>query len=140
MEHTYTRTCATSEAFIWRGRAASIAAGVLLFILGAYSATVHAQPAPTAEISRIEAKIAATGRPARIIVGLNVPVTPEGRIGRKAAGKQRARIRAAQDAAASELLNGPRTRLHRKFDSIPHLAAEVDAETDVPPTKMRLPT
>ncbi|MDH3460393.1 MAG: S8 family serine peptidase, partial [Burkholderiaceae bacterium] len=129
MERTNTVSRSASEVSNWRCGAATVATGVLLFILAAHSAIVHAQPVSTAEIARMEAKIAATGHPARVIVGLNMPVTPEGVIGTAAAGKQRARIRAAQDTAASQLLKGPRTRLHRKFDSIPHFAAEVDAET-----------
>ena len=88
----------------------------------------QAQPAPTAALDRVAEKVAARGS-LRVIVQVDVPAIPEGRMTRLAANSQRAAIRAAQTAAVTDLLSGTGAKVHAIFDNVPHLAAEVDVNT-----------
>lgn len=112
--------------------AAAHARAVLAGLLGLVLAGgLAAQPLPTAEHERLQARAADQGT-ARVIVGLAVDTQPEGRLARTAAASQRAGIRAAQDAAIRDLLGPPtgsRNRVKAVFDAVPHFAAEVDGPT-----------
>lgn len=88
----------------------------------------QAQPVPTAALDRVAEKVAAQGH-LRVIVQVDVPSAPEGRMSRLEATRQRSAIRAAQNAAVTDLLGGTGAKVHALFDNVPHLAAEVDANT-----------
>lgn len=89
---------------------------------------VQAQPVPTAALDRVAEKVAARGS-LRVIVQVDVPAVPEGRMTRLDASRQRAAIRSAQNAAVTDLLGGTGAKVHAIFDNVPHIAAEVDANT-----------
>jgi subtilisin family serine protease len=92
---------------------------------GVFATTAWAQPAPSADVDLVAAKVAASGS-ARVIVGLEIATQDDARLSRAAAVSQRTAIRAAQDKAISQLLTGTGSRVHAKFDTLPHIAAEVD--------------
>lgn len=89
---------------------------------------VQAQPVSTAALDRVAEKVAARGS-LRVIVQVDVPAVPEGRMTRLDATRQRAAIRSAQNAAVTDLLGGTGAKVHAIFDNVPHIAAEVDANT-----------
>ena len=86
-----------------------------------------AQPVPSSALDRLATRIATEGS-TRVIVGLSLPTQPEGRLLPSAMMQQRVDIRDAQNAAVNRLLTGTNARVHARFDTIPFLAAEVDAE------------
>ena len=109
-----------------RGILLATAAVLGSLILGVPRA--QAQPMPTAALDRVAEKVAARGS-LRVIVQVDVPAVPEGRMTRLDATRQRAAIRSAQNAAVADLLGGAGAKVHAVFDNVPHLAAEVDANT-----------
>jgi subtilisin family serine protease len=88
--------------------------------------SVRAQPVQTAAVQRLAERVATEGK-VRVIVGLNLPARADGLLRANERSQQRANIRAAQNAVADQLLAGTAARLHTRFDTIPFLAAEVDA-------------
>ncbi len=107
----------------WRP-AATLAAAVAG--LAGFAAGAFAQPAPSPALDRLTARAAAEGS-VRVIVGLNLSVQPEGRLQAGQVLQQRTGIRAMQNAAVNQLLTGTAARAHARFDTIPFLAADVDA-------------
>jgi hypothetical protein len=87
---------------------------------------VFAQPAPSADLDRLSAMAASQGK-VRVIVGLNVDSKSEGLLRAQEVLQQRANIKAAQAAVADRLLAGTQSDAHARFDTIPFLGLEVDA-------------
>jgi len=124
MSRTNEHLASDPSAARWRSRG-------LAALLGLLAGTALAQPVPSAQLDRLSAQAAATGS-ARVIVGLKMPVAGPalaGAPGRQAALQRQVSIRAAQDAAIGELLAGSTARVVAKFDTVPHVAAEVDVNT-----------
>lgn len=101
--------------------AAGALAGLAILCSGAF-----AQPATTAALDRLAQRAAAEGS-VRVIVGLELPTQSEGRLTAATLAQQRASIRAAQNTAVNQLLTGTGSRAHARFDTIPFLAIEADA-------------
>jgi subtilisin family serine protease len=109
----------------WRRRALAGLGALALAATALHGMPARAQPAAGGAVDEIATEVATTGS-ARVIVRLNVSTSPEGRLDRINAMQQRERIRVAQDTAVSTLLAGTRSRLKARFETLPHLAAEVD--------------
>ena len=100
------------------------AAAMLALGMGAGMAV--AQPAPSAELDRLAERAARHGT-VRVIVGLKVASQPEGLLTAQQALEQRQRIQAAQAAVADRLLAGTASRAHARFETVPYLGVEADA-------------
>lgn len=87
---------------------------------------VMAQPAPSPELDKLAERAALQGS-VRVIVGLNLAVRAEGLLTAQEAQQQRASIQAAQSAVADRLLAGTASRAHARFETIPFVGLEVDA-------------
>ena len=107
-----------TNGMMWR--AALWAAGLCL------PAAALAQPAPSAELDRLADRAALQGQ-VRVIVGLKVSSQPEGLLTAQQALEQRQRIRTAQTEVGDRLLAGTASRAHARFETVPYLGVEVDA-------------
>jgi subtilisin family serine protease len=88
------------------------------------AATVFAQP-ERAIVPEAVRDALVQGRRARVMVGLNVRMVPEGRLDALAALEQRSRISVSQESLI-RAIGGDRPNLKR-FESIPFVALSVDA-------------
>ncbi len=104
-------------------RAAAVGVLIASLCLGHHAL---AQPAPSATLDSLAAQAAAEGS-VRVIVGLSVPSYPEGLLNARDVLQQRANIRASQNAVVGQSLTGTSSRAYALFETIPFLAAEVDA-------------
>jgi hypothetical protein len=109
-----------------RSRPCRFVAAAALAGLACLGPGALAQPAATAALERLATRAATEGS-VRVIVGLELPTQAEGRLPAGMVVQQRASIRAAQNTAVNQLLMGTASRAHTRFDTIPFLAIEADA-------------
>lgn len=105
------------------GTSAALCAGLVCALL---AGPAGAQPAPSAELDQLTERAALQGS-VRVIVGLKLATRAEGLLTAQEALQQRAGIHAAQSAVADRLLAGTASRAHARFETIPFMGVEVDA-------------
>ena len=102
----------------------SLLAGLLL--TGTLANSVWAQPAPTAELDRLSTRAGREGS-VRVIVGLNLATKAEGTLTANEKRLQRDSIKARHAEVEGTLLAGTQTKTHARFETVPFLGMEVDA-------------
>ncbi|MBL8331245.1 MAG: S8 family serine peptidase [Rubrivivax sp.] len=88
--------------------------------------TAWAQPAPSQALDELASRAASQGS-VRVIVGLDMVTRAEAVLGAAAAQQQRRDIGNAQAAAVAQLLTNTLSRVKARFETVPYMALEVDA-------------
>ncbi len=101
-------------------RTSSLVAALLLF-----AGAVGAQPAPSADLDRIDALAASRGT-VRVLVGVKGGFEPEGKLGATQAQEQRSRLQSVQKQL-EQRVQGTSSKVHHHFRTVPFSAMEVDA-------------
>ena len=97
-----------------------------LLLTGILANNVGAQPAPNAELDRLSARAGREGS-VRVIVGLNLATKPEGSLSSNEKRLQRDSIKVRHAEVEGPLLAGTQTKTHARFETVPYLGMEVDA-------------
>ncbi len=100
----------------------AVMAGIGLCLAG----LALAQPAPTPELDALAARAAADGT-VKVIVRLSLPTRNDAQLSDDERRQQRLSITNAQSTLLSQVLVTSQSRLNHRFETVPFLALEVDA-------------